>query len=144
MRKEGSRFFRDCFLSIHFCPHDPIASTTVSRSSPHPVRRYSNTPFSDLTALRSMTPACSSSFIRRDSRVGDIFGTPRRSSLKRVDPARSSRSSGIVQRVHNTAEAVAIGQNCLYTDCLMPLSTLRSLLCAAQYTMCTRLVHLSD
>src|SRR5262244_3865261 len=119
MRKEGSRCFRDCFVSIHFCPHDPIASTTVRRSSPDSVRRYSNTPLSALTALRSMTPTCSSSLIRRDRRVGDIFGTPRRSSLKRVDPAMSSRSSGIVQRVHNTAEAIAIGQNCLYTDCLM-------------------------
>src|SRR5215469_14020765 len=121
MRNEGSRFLRDCFLSIHFCPHDPIASTTVRRSSPDSVMRYSNTPFSDLTAVRSTTPASCSSFSRRDNRVGDILGTPRRRSLKRVDPAMSSRSSGMVQRVHNSSEAIAIGQNCLYTDCLIPV-----------------------
>src|SRR5215469_8046142 len=119
MRNEGSRFLRDCFLSIHLCPHEPIASTTVRRSSPASVMRYSNTPVSDLTARRSMTPASSRSLSRRDNSVGDIFGRPRRRSLKRVDPAISSRNNGIVQRVHNTSDAIAIGQNCLYADCLI-------------------------
>jgi hypothetical protein len=44
---------------------------------------------------------------------GDIRGTPRRSSLKRVEPAMSSRSSTTVQRVHNISAAIATGQNCL-------------------------------
>jgi hypothetical protein len=50
---------------------------------------------------------------RRDSNAGDIRGTPRRSSLKRVEPATSSRSKTTVQRVQSTSAAIATGQNCL-------------------------------
>ncbi len=40
-------------------------------------------------------------------------GTPRRRSLKRVEPAIISRSNTIVQRVHRISAAIATGQNCL-------------------------------
>jgi hypothetical protein len=42
------------------------------------------------------------------------LGTPRRKSLKRVEPAISSRIKTIVHRVHKTSAAIARGQNCLY------------------------------
>ena len=45
--------------------------------------------------------------------VGDIFGTPRLSSLKCLDPKQSSRIISNVQRVSNTSAAIATGQNCL-------------------------------
>ena len=62
---------------------------------------------------RMTMPAASSSFSRCDSRAGDIRGTPRRRSLKRVEPAISSRSSTMVQRVHRISAAIATGQNWL-------------------------------
>ena len=43
----------------------------------------------------------------------DILGTPLLRSLKRVEPAISSRNSTNVQRVHNISDAIATGQNCL-------------------------------
>jgi hypothetical protein len=57
-------------------------------------------------------PAVSSSFSRRDSNAGDMRGTPRRNSLNRVEPANISRSTMMVQRVHNISAAIATGQNC--------------------------------
>jgi len=53
--------------------------------------------------------------------VGDIFGTPRRRSLKRVEPAISSRIRTIVQRVQRISAAIASGQNCLYPAWAMSL-----------------------
>lgn len=38
-------------------------------------------------------------------------GTPRRKSLKRVVPHRSSRTTSGVQREHRISEAMATGQN---------------------------------
>ena len=60
-----------------------------------------------------MMSAASSSFSRCDRSAGDIRGTPRRSSLNRVEPAMSSRSSTTVQRVHRISAAIATGQNLL-------------------------------
>ena len=51
--------------------------------------------------------------LRGTGKAGDIRGTPRRNSLKRVEPATSSRSNTTVQRVHNISAAIATGQNCL-------------------------------
>src|SRR5262249_55002070 len=45
-----------------------------------------------------MTPACSSSLRRFDRSVGDMRGTPRLRSLKRVEPYSSSRKRSAVQR----------------------------------------------
>jgi hypothetical protein len=59
-----------------------------------------------------ITPASSSSLSRFDSRVGDISGTPRRKSLKRVEPHRSSRTTSAVQREQTISAAIATGQNC--------------------------------
>ncbi len=56
-------------------------------------------------------PAASRSFSRCDRSAGDMRGTPRRKSLKRVDPAASSRTRTIVQRVHSISAAIATGQN---------------------------------
>jgi hypothetical protein len=58
-------------------------------------------------------PAASRSFKRRDSSAGDIRGTPRRKSLKRVEPAIISRNITTVQRVHRISAAIATGQNCM-------------------------------
>jgi hypothetical protein len=46
-----------------------------------------------------------------DSNAGDIFGTPRRSSLNRVLPSNSSRTTSSVQRSSSTSIAFATGQN---------------------------------
>jgi hypothetical protein len=48
-----------------------------------------------------------------DSKAGDILGTPRRRSLKRVEPAMNSRNNTIVHRLHSSSEAIATGQNWL-------------------------------
>ena len=114
IRSDGSRVFRDRDDSTHFGPHMPIEITTSRRSCPAFVSRYSNTPRSDRTGVFSTIPAASRSFRRCDKSVGDIFGTPRRRSLKRVEPAIISRSRTIVQRVQSTSAAMARGQNCLY------------------------------
>jgi hypothetical protein len=59
-----------------------------------------------------MMPNCSSSLRRLESSVGDMRETPRRKSLKRVEPAMSSRSSTIVQREPRISAVSATGQNC--------------------------------
>ena len=43
--------------------------------------------------------------------TGDILGTPRRRSLNRVLPHRSSRMTNGVQRSVSTSDAIATGQN---------------------------------
>jgi hypothetical protein len=50
---------------------------------------------------------------RFDRSAGDIRGTPRRSSLKRVEPARSSRRRTRVHLEQRISAAIARGQNCL-------------------------------
>jgi hypothetical protein len=57
-------------------------------------------------------PAPSGSFSRRESSAGDIRGTPRRSSLNRVEPANISRNTTMVHRVQSISAAIATGQNC--------------------------------
>jgi hypothetical protein len=61
---------------------------------------------------RSITPTRSSVLSRFESRDGDISGTPRRSSLKRVLPDSSSRTTSGVQRSVSTSQVSAMGQNC--------------------------------
>ena len=61
-----------------------------------------------------MTPAFSNSFRRLERSAGDIRGTPRRRSLNRLDPHRSSRITSTVQRVHRISAAIETGQNCPY------------------------------
>ncbi len=61
---------------------------------------------------RRTTPARSSRRSRFDSSAGDIFGLPRRSSLKCRLPSSSSRTTSRVQRSSSTSIAFAIGQNC--------------------------------
>jgi hypothetical protein len=58
-----------------------------------------------------MMPASSSSLSRFDSKVGDMRGTPRRRSLKRVVPHSISRSTSAVQREQTISAAIATGQN---------------------------------
>ena len=94
-------------------PQTPNASTIGPSSRPAAVRRYSKTPASERDASRATIPAASRSLSRCDSNAGDIRGTPRRSSLKRVEPAMSSRSKTTVQRVQSISAAIATGQNCL-------------------------------
>src|SRR5262245_2129563 len=98
---DGSRFLRDDWVSTHRWPQTPRPITIDCNSWPAAVRRYSKTPGSAVFA-RSMTPKFSSSFRRLDRSVGDIKGTPLRSSLKRVLPAYISRRTSTVQRVHST------------------------------------------
>ena len=83
----------------------------MGRSScPAWVRWYSTMPAWPV-GLVSITPACSSSLRRLESKVGDMRGTPRRRSLKRVLPHSSSRRISGVQRAQITSDAIATGQN---------------------------------
>ncbi len=61
-----------------------------------------------------MIPSCSSCCKCCDSSAGDINGTPLRRSLKRVLPARNSRTIRSVQRSATISAAFAIGQNWPY------------------------------
>jgi hypothetical protein len=85
--------------------------TTGRRSSPAAVSRYSAAPVRSLPRAE-ITPASSSSLSRFDNSVGDIFGTPRRKSLKRAGPVSSSRSSSAVHFEQTISAAMATGQNC--------------------------------
>ncbi len=84
--------------------------TIGRRSSPASVSRYSATPPGP-GAVRT-TPAASNSLSRLDKSDGDIRGTPRRRSLKRVVPQSISRSTSTVQRVQRISAAIETGQNC--------------------------------
>ena len=107
----ASRLPSDASALIQRCPQTPIASTTGCRSRPALVSRYSNMPGSPRTGERDTIPAASRSFKRFDSSAGDMRGTPRRSSLKRVEPTMSSRKTTSVQRAHRISDAMATGQN---------------------------------
>jgi hypothetical protein len=48
---------------------------------------------------------------RRESKVGDIRGNPRRNSLNRELPATISRTTSIVHRSSSNSIAFATGQN---------------------------------
>ena len=104
-------FLSDSDDSIQRWPQTPSDMMTSRNSSPARVSLYSTTP-DVLDARATITPASSSSFSRFDSSVGDIRGTPRRRSLKRVEPLSISRSSSAVQREQMISAAIAIGQNC--------------------------------
>ncbi len=81
------------------------------KSSPAAVSLYSVTPAGPV-GRAEITPARSSSFSRFDSSVGDIFGTPRRRSLNRAEPASNSRSTSGVHFEQTISAAMATGQNC--------------------------------
>ena len=83
---------------------------TGRRSSPASVSLYSTMPGWPVGTV-AITPASSSSLRRFDSSDGDISGTPRRRSLKRVVPHSSSRKTRAVQREHTTSAPMATGQN---------------------------------
>ena len=91
-------------------PQMPSDITTARKSSPASVSLYSTTPGWPVGTV-TITPTSSSSLRRFDSSVGDISGTPRRRSLKRVVPHSSSRTTSAVQREHTTSAAMATGQN---------------------------------
>ena len=82
----------------------PIDSITGHSSLPAGVRWYSPPTW-------STTPTRSSVLSRLDSSAGDISGTPRRRSLKRVLPHSSSRTTSGVHLSVSTSEAMATGQN---------------------------------
>src|SRR6476660_5939777 len=102
---------------IHRTPQAPRASTTSASSLPHSVSEYVVRPS---ISLRSTTPARVSDFNRFDSSAGDIFGTPRRRSLKCLLPSNSSRTTSIVQRSSSNSIALATGQNWPYPDIALP------------------------
>ena len=106
----GSRFRSVSWDSTQRWPHDPMPTITGRRSSPASVSRYSTCPPAPGTVRT--TPALSKSFSRLDNSAGDIRGTPRLRSLKRVEPQSSSRTTSVVQRVHRISDAIATGQNC--------------------------------
>jgi hypothetical protein len=72
-------------------------------SSPAGVNAYTGP--SSVT-LRTTTPAASSSLRRFDTMAGEHVGTPRRISLKRVLPLKSSRRISGVQRWQRTSVAL--------------------------------------
>ena len=78
-------------------------------SSPAGVRWYD---VARPSSVRRTTPASSSEPSRLARRVGDIRGTPRRSSLNWVLPQSSSRMTRAVQRSHSTSAPRATVQNC--------------------------------
>ena len=81
------------------------------RSSPASVSLYSTWPGCPVRVV-VMTPASINSFSRFESSVGDISGTPRLRSLKRVVPHSISRSTSAVHREQMISAAMATGQNC--------------------------------
>src|SRR5688572_26507403 len=111
INKDGSRFLSDRDDSTHRCPQVPSDITTERKSSPASVSLYSTTPGVSV-GTEMMTPTSSSSFSRFDSSEGDMDGTPRRKSLKRVVPHSNSRTTSAVQREQMTSAAMATGQNC--------------------------------
>ena len=84
-------------------------------SWPHSVSAYVVRPS---ISVRSTTPARVSDFSRLDSSAGDIFGTPRRRSLKCLLPSSSSRTTSMVHRSSSSSIAFATGQNWPYPDML--------------------------
>ena len=90
----------------HRWPQMPMASMIGQSSLPASVNEYS-------TAWPSWVDDAdvSSVLSRFDSSDGDISGTPRRRSLNRVLPHRSSRITRGVQRSVSTSDAIATGQN---------------------------------
>ena len=89
----------------------PSDMMTPRKSSPAWVSLYSTAP-GWAAGVTAMTPACSSSLRRFDRSAGDMRGTPRLRSLKRVEPYNSSRKSSAVQREQTISAAMATGQNC--------------------------------
>lgn len=85
-----------------------MPSTTPRKSSPASVRQYWGPP--DAFCSRVTMPACSRSRRRCDIKAGDIRGTPFRSSLKRLEPHKSSRRTGIVQCEPRISAAIARGR----------------------------------
>jgi hypothetical protein len=86
-----------------------MLAITGRSSSPAAVRTYGAPPFPPRG--RRTTPARSSTSSRCLSKDGEIPGTPRRISLKRVAPAHSSRTIRSIQRWASVSEARATGQN---------------------------------
>src|SRR5271166_3528092 len=66
--------------------------------------------------MRSTTPARDSDLSRLDNSAGDIFGSPRRRSLKCTLPRSNSLTTSNVQRSSSNSIALAIGQNWPYVD----------------------------
>ena len=111
INSDGSRFFSDSEDSIQRWPQVPSDITTPRKSSPASVSLYSTTPCWPV-GVTATTPASANSFSRFDSSVGDISGTPRLRSLKRVVPQSSSRRISAVHREQMISAAIATGQNC--------------------------------
>ena len=65
---------------------------------------------------RATNPFASISLRRLDSNVGEIPGTPRRISLKRLAPPDISPRMRIVQRGSSISQAIARGQNSPYWE----------------------------
>jgi hypothetical protein len=107
----GSRFFSDSEDSTQRWPQTPSDMTMPRRSSPACVSLYSTTPRGPV-GIAMTTPASASSFSRFESSVGDISGTPRLRSLKRLVPLSSSRNTSAVHREQMISAAIATGQNC--------------------------------
>ena len=106
----GSRLRSESCDSTQREPHMPSPTTTPLRSWPAGVSPYSTAP--PLPRETETMPAFSSSFNRLESSAGDMRGTPRLRSLKRVVPQSSSRRMSGVQREQNTSAAIETGQNC--------------------------------
>ena len=64
------------------------------------------------TALKTTRMLFSNSFSRLESSAGDMRGTPRLRSLKRLVPHSISRRISTVQREHRISAPIATGQNC--------------------------------
>ena len=82
---DGSRLRSESCDSTQREPQKPSPTTTPRRSSPAGVSPYSTAP--PLPRATETMPAFSSSFNRLESSAGDMRGTPRLRSLKRVVPA---------------------------------------------------------
>ena len=106
---------------IQRTPHSPSASTTVASSWPQGVSEYEVRPS---ISVRSTTPARLNDFSRLDKSAGDIFGTPRRRSLKCALPCSNSRTTSNVHRSSSNSIALATGQNWPYVDISAPFTRL--------------------
>jgi hypothetical protein len=124
INREGSRFLSESDDSTHRCPHAPSDMMISRKSSPLLVSLYSTAPARS-AGIAVTRPESMSSFSRLDKSVGDMRGTPRRRSLKRVEPASISRRTNIVHREQTISAAIATGQNCPYLPCTACLLKMR-------------------
>src|ERR1700744_3372763 len=69
--------------------------------------------------MRSTAPAGVSDLRRLDNNAGDIFGSPRRRSLKCALPRSNSLTTSSVHRSSSNSIALAIGQNWPYVDIVL-------------------------